>query len=154
MLVYALFNVTYGALSYPAGALSDRFGRWRIIGAGWVLYVLVYAAFGLLPLSQAWAMWPLMAMYGVYMALTDGVGKALIADCVPKAHRGAAMGIFYAVTGVTTLLASLLAGLFWDRSGAAATFLTGSGFAVLALVALIGLRMPQGLIVGIEPKSE
>ena len=154
VLVYALFNVTYGALSYPAGALSDRFGRWRIIGAGWVVYALVYAAFGLLPISQAWAMWPLMAVYGVYMALTDGVGKALIADCAPKAHRGAAMGIFYAVTGVTTLLASLLAGMVWDRSGAAATFLTGAGFAVVALVALVGLRMVQGPTLGMEQRGE
>lgn len=136
VLVYALFNVTYAALSYPAGALSDRLGRWRIIALGWVIYAGVYAGFALLPAAHAWGMWPLMALYGVHMALTDGVGKALIADHAPKERRGAAMGIFYAVTGLTTLVASVLAGFAWDRSGPAAAFLIGAGLAALSLVAL------------------
>jgi MFS family permease len=136
VMVYALFNVTYAALSYPAGALSDKLGRWRIIAVGWVIYAVVYAGFALLPAAHAWGMWPLMALYGIYMALTDGVGKALISDHSPKESRGAAMGIFYALTGLTTLVASLIAGLAWDRSGPTAAFLIGSGFAVVALVAL------------------
>jgi MFS family permease len=135
-MVYALFNVTYASLSYPAGALSDKLGRWRIIAVGWAIYAVVYAGFALLPAAHAWGVWPLMALYGIYMALTDGVGKALIADHAPKERRGAAMGIFYALTGLTTLVASLIAGLAWDRSGPTAAFLIGSGFAVVALVAL------------------
>jgi len=136
VLVYALYNLTYSAISYPAGALSDRFGRWRIIAAGWTIYAVVYIGFALLPASMSWGMWPLMALYGVYMALTDGVGKALIADHAPKERRGEAMGVYYALTGVTTLGASLVAGALWDRTGPAAPFLVGAGFAVLALLAL------------------
>lgn len=141
VMVYALYNVTYAALSYPAGALSDRRGRWRIIALGWVIYAVVYAGFALLPAAHAWGMWPLMAVYGVSMALTDGAGKALIADHSPKERRGAAMGIFYALTGLTTLVASLIAGLLWDRSGPAAAFLIGSGFATAALVVLAVVRL-------------
>ena len=136
VLAYALFNVTYAGLAYPIGVLSDRLGRWRIIAAGWAIYAGVYAALALLPKSQAWGLWPLMAVYGVYMALTDGVGKALIADHAPQESRGAAMGIFYALTGLTTLAASLLAGVVWDRVGSEAALLLGAGFAILALVAL------------------
>jgi MFS family permease len=136
VLAYALYNVTYAALSYPAGVVSDRLGRWGVIGVGWVVYAAVYAGFAFLPPSLAWGVWPLMAVYGVYMALTDGVGKALIADHTPRERRGAAMGLFYAATGVTTLGASLLAGELWDHAGAAAALAAGSGFAVLALVAL------------------
>ena len=136
VLAYALFNVTYAGLSYPVGVLSDRVGRWRIIAVGWAIYAVVYAALALLPKSQAWGLWPLMAVYGVYMALTDGVGKALIADHAPQESRGAAMGIFYALTGLTTLGASLLAGVVWDRVGPEAALLMGAGFAILALVAL------------------
>ena len=136
VLAYALFNVTYAGLSYPIGVLSDRVGRWRIIAVGWAIYAVVYAALALLPQSQAWGLWPLMAVYGVYMALTDGVGKALIADHAPRESRGAAMGIFYATTGLTTLGASLLAGIVWDRVGPAAALLLGAGFAIVALVAL------------------
>lgn len=136
VLAYALFNVTYAGLSYPIGVLSDRMGRWRIIAIGWAIYAVVYAALAWLPKSQAWGLWPLMAVYGVYMALTDGVGKALIADHAPRESRGAAMGIFYALTGLTTLGASLLAGVVWDQFGPEAALLMGAGFAVLALVAL------------------
>ena len=136
VLAYALFNVTYAGLAYPIGVLSDRLGRWRIIAVGWAIYAGVYAALALLPKSQAWGLWPLMAVYGVYMALTDGVGKALIADHAPQESRGAAMGLFYATTGLTTLGASLLAGVVWDRVGSEAALLLGAGFAILALLAL------------------
>lgn len=140
VMVYALFNVTYASLSYPAGALSDKLGRWRIIAVGWAIYAVVYAGFALLPAAHAWGVWPLMALYGIYMALTDGVGKALIADHAPKERRGAAMGIFYALTGSTTLIASLIAGQLWDRFGPTAAFLIGAGFAVVALVTLAFVR--------------
>jgi MFS family permease len=136
VMVYAVFNITYAAVSYPAGVLSDRIGRWGIIAIGWAIYAGVYLGFALLPASQAWGLWPLMAVYGVYMGLTDGVGKALIADHAPSERRGAAMGIFYAATGATTLVASLLVGVVWDGSGAPAAFLIGAGFALLALIAL------------------
>lgn len=140
VLAYALFNVTYAALSYPIGVFSDRWGRWRIIAVGWAIYAGVYLLFAWLPKSQAWALWPLMAAYGVYMALTDGVGKALIADHAPKEARGAAMGMFYALTGFTTLVASLLAGVIWDQVGPQAAFLVAAGFAILALVVLALVR--------------
>ena len=137
VLVYAVYNITYSALSYPAGVMSDALGRWRIIAVGWTIYAVVYAGFAWLPASQAWGMWPLMAVYGVYMALTDGVGKALIADYAPKESRGAAMGLFYALTGLTTFGASLLAGFVWDRWGSAAALML---VAILALLALSLIR--------------
>ena len=136
VLVYAVYNITYSALSYPAGVLSDKLGRWNVIAVGWVIYVFCYIGFAVLPASGAWGMWPLMATYGVYMAFTDGVGKALIADYAPRESRGAAMGLFYALTGLTTLGASLLAGAVWDRSGSTLALLIGAGCAILALGAL------------------
>ncbi len=137
VLVYAIYNITYAALSYPVGILSDKHGRWRIMGIGWTIYAVVYAGFALLPDSQPWGMWPLMAVYGIYMALTDGIGKALIADHTPQKTRGAAMGLFYAVTGLTTFGASLLAGIVWDHSGPQAAFMVGAPFATLSLLALL-----------------
>lgn len=143
VLVYALYNLTYALLSYPAGMLSDRLGRWRVIALGWALYVGVYAGFALLSPSSAWGLWPLMALYGFYMALTDGVGKALIADHAPRERRGAALGVFYSLTGLTALAASLVAGIVWDQVGSAAAFLVGAGFAAAALVALGVLRLAR-----------
>ncbi len=101
VMVYAFYNLFYSVLSYPAGALSDRMGRWRILAVGWIIYAFVYVGFALLAPSHAWGMWPLMGLYGVYMALTEGVGKALIVDHAPAELRGTAMGIFYGLTGFT-----------------------------------------------------
>jgi MFS family permease len=84
-----------------------------------------------------------MAVYGVSTALTDGVGKALIADHAPRQRHATAQGLFASITGVTTLFASLIAGIAWDRLGPATAFLIGSGFAVAALVALGLLRAFQ-----------
>lgn len=136
VLAYAAFNVTYAAISYPIGALSDRIGRWKLIASGWVVYAMVYAMFAILPVSASWGVWPLMAIYGIYMALTDGVGKALIADFAPKDARGTALGLYYGLTGITTFLASLLAGLIWQWYGSKWALLAGTFFAILALIAL------------------
>ena len=137
VLAYAAFNVTYAAISYPIGALSDRIGRWKLIASGWIVYAIVYAMFAVLPASSNWGVWPLMAIYGVYMALTDGVGKALIADFAPKDARGTALGLYYGLTGITTFLASLLAGVIWQWYGSKWALLAGTFFAILALIAML-----------------
>jgi MFS family permease len=141
VLVYAACNLTYAAFSYPIGTWSDTTGRWWMIAAGWVVYAAVYMGFGWLGEGETWAIWPLMATYGLHLALTEGVGKALIADVAPPSMRGAAMGMFLAATGVATLAASLFGGWLWDRYGPAATFGFGAVSAVTGLVALALLAM-------------
>ncbi len=133
VVAYAMYNVLYAAISYPAGVLSDRFGRWKIIAVGWAIYAVVYAMFAL---ATSVTIWPAFAIYGIYMALTDGVGKALIADVAPKAHRGRAMGIYYLGTGFTTIASSVVAGVLWDRVSPSAPFWLGSITAVIALAVL------------------
>lgn len=137
VLAYALFSVVYMAVAYPAGALSDRVGRWPLILIGWILYAGVY--FGLAR-TGAVGIWPLLAIYGVYIALTDGVAKALLADLAPRQHRGLALGIFYMATAGTTLASSVVAGILWDRVGAAATFHAGALAAAFAVLLTIVLR--------------
>ncbi|MFN9508180.1 MAG: hypothetical protein ACK6AO_04145 [Planctomycetota bacterium] len=77
-----------------------------------------------------------MSVYGLYMALTEGVGKALIAQYAPSAYRGTAMGVFHAITGITTFAASLLAGWLWQVYGSGVALSAGAVFAGLALVVL------------------
>lgn len=140
VLLYAFYNVLYASLSYPIGLLSDRLGRWGIMAVGWGIYAVAYAGFAMLPQAHAWGMWPLMGLYGAYMALTEGVGKALIADHAPCDRRGGAMGLYYGMTGLTALIASALAGILWDRGGSAPALWLGSGMALLALAALLVVR--------------
>lgn len=139
---YALYNVTYALLSRPMGVLSDRLGRWRVLGAGWLVYAGVYVGFALL---GPHAVWPLFAVYGVYMGFTGGVGKALVADHAPPGSRGTALGFFYLTMGFATLVSSVVAGILWDQIGPAAPFWFGATCA-LAAAALIPLTRPRAMV--------
>jgi MFS family permease len=139
VLAYALYNLTYTVFSYPAGIVSDRIGRWRVMALGWTVYAVVYAGFAYTGSS---GVWPLLALYGVSTALTDGVGKALIADHAPREKRGTALGLYFMASGLVTLLASLVAGLVWDTLGPSVTFGLGSVTALLA-VALVPVLKPR-----------
>jgi MFS family permease len=141
VLLYAMFSLVYTVVSYPAGVISDRFGRWRVIAVGWVLYAFVYLG---LAKAGTVTIWPLLAVYGAYIALTDGVGKALLADHVPRERRGFAIGLFYMATGATTLISSVLAGMLWDRVGPAAPFWFGGVTAAGAVVLLLVMRPWRG----------
>jgi len=112
ILAYTMYNVIYAACSQPLGRLSDRIGRKPLLIAGWAIYAAVYAGFALF--RAAWAPWILLAIYGVYQAMTDGVTGALISDIVPDEKRAGAIGLYYAVTGVGQLTASLAAGVVYN----------------------------------------
>lgn len=128
---YALYNIVYALISYPAGDLSDKIGRWWVLGAGWLIYAVVYAGMGT---AKGALLWVLFAIYGVYIGLTDGVSKALVGDFSPKTAKGTAMGLYYMVTGFATLAASGLMGIIWSAYGARTAFLTEAGLAAFAVL--------------------
>jgi len=136
ILAYALYNFVYAAVSLPAGIRADRIGRGRVFGTGLVVFALVYAGFGLIHHGSRELVWPLMAVYGVYMALTDGVGRALALDFVPSEARGRALGVTQAVTGASVLVAGVTAGLLWDHVSPSTPFLVGAVLAGGAAVLL------------------
>jgi len=136
ILAYALYNLVYAAVSLPAGIRADRIGRSRVFGAGLFVFAGVYAGFGMLHHSSRAGVWPLMAVYGVYMALTDGVGRALALDYVSPELRGRALGATQAVTGASVLVAGITAGLLWDHVSPSAPFLLGAALATAAAVLL------------------
>jgi len=133
VLSYALFNLVYTLCSYPAGVLSDRIGYRRTLSLGWGVYALCYMGFAL---TSAAGIWALMALYGVYAALTEGVAKALIAELAPPGRRGAALGIFNMSVGLAMLAASVIAGVLWDHISHSAPFWFGAGVSVMAMLAM------------------
>ena len=136
VLAYALYNVVYSGLSWPLGALSDRVPRTVVLAGGLVVFALVYLGFALGP--PTWAVWPLFAVYGVYVAATEGVARAWISDRMGTSLAGTAYGVFSATTGAALLVASLAAGLLWTHVSPAAPFVVGAIGAGAAL-ALLGL---------------
>jgi len=135
------FNAVYTVLAGPAGALSDKIGRRKLIVFGWMAYGLIYLGFALS--STGTAVWLFFGLYGVYYALFEGASKAYIADLMPAEKRGTAYGLYSAAVGLTAFPASLIAGLLWQGLGAwkgygpAAPFLFGGFLALLAALLMI-----------------
>ena len=137
VLAYVCYNLVYAAFSLPAGMLSDRIPRLWILVAGYLVFAAVYGGFAFA--GSSIAVWPLFAMYGSYMAMTDGVSKALVGDLVGPSARSSAMGLFQGVSGLAALIASVVAGILWDSVSVRAPFVLGASCAILAALALMAL---------------
>jgi MFS family permease len=135
-LVWCGHTVVRMAAALPAGILADRFGKKRMVVAGWTVYAVVYAGLGLTD-SLPWAL-GLLALYGLYWSLAESVLRAIVADLVPAELRGTAYGMYYFVVGVTILPANLAFGAVWDEWGPAPAFLGSAALAVLAALLLAG----------------
>jgi MFS family permease len=137
ILAYTLYNAIASLASMPAGAASDRFGRRNVLIVGFGVYAVSYFGFG--AAGAGWLMWPLFALYGLFPALTDGVGKALAVDTAGQAGRATAIGIYSMVMGLTQIIASYIGGMLWDRIDSSATFYFGAALAVAAILLLVTL---------------
>ena len=128
-------NLVYTLVSGPAGALSDRVGRQRVIVTGWLLYGVIYL--GLAMARTGWQVWALATLYGAYYGMAEGTGKALVADLVQPERRGTAYGVYNAAVGLTAFPASLIAGVLWQGVGAWTGFGPGAPFLFGATMALL-----------------
>ena len=137
ILAYTFYNAIASLASMPAGAASDRFGRRNVLIIGFGIYAISYTGFG--AAGAGWLVWPLFALYGLFPALTDGVGKAMAVDSAGTAGRATAIGIYSMVMGVTQIAASYIGGMLWDRVDSRATFYFGAALAGLAALLLIAL---------------
>jgi MFS family permease len=133
-LIIAAFNLVSALAAIPAGKLSDRIGRRKAITIGWAIYAVTYMGFALV--KAPWMVWGLYMLYGLYYAFTEGSGKAMVAELVPEANRGAAFGLYNASIGVMALPASLIAGALWQRVSSVAPFAFGAIVALIAFFAL------------------
>lgn len=135
------FNFIYSLISTPAGALSDKIGRRKIIIGGWLVYAAIYLGFGLA--QNGLQVWLLYIAYGFYYGMAYGTSKALVADLVPEALRGTAYGTYNGVLGILDLPASVIAGILWQGVGswpgfgAAAPFYFGAGTALVAVILML-----------------
>ena len=138
LLMILAFNATNALISFPAGALSDRFGRKAPIALAWVIYGVAYIGFAVATSAGlAAALW---ILYGAYYGINDAVGKALIADVAPTHLRGTSFGILNFAVAIAVLPASLVAGLLWDGISPAAPFVFGGACAFVAVVVLALVR--------------
>jgi MFS family permease len=141
LAMLATFNLIYALVSTPAGSLSDRVGRRKVIVGGWLAYATIYLGFAMS--GKGWQVWVLYALYGVYYGLAYGTSKALVADLVPAELRGTAYGTYNATLGLLDFPASLIAGLLWQTVGPSAPFFFGAAMALVAALLMMLWKAPQ-----------
>jgi MFS family permease len=141
ILLYLIFNVSASVLAIPAGRLSDRFGRSRILVPGYLIYGLVYLGFSLLSSKPAIVL--LFTAYGAYNAFISGAERAFIAENSPKGLRGTVLGLYGMLQGIGLLLSSVIAGLMWDHINSDAPFLFG-GILGITSAAMIQIIIGRG----------
>jgi MFS family permease len=137
ILIYAAFNLVAALISYPAGALSDRWGRRNLLFLALAIFFMVYLGFAMVRSVAVIAV--LFALYGLYQGIFRAVGKALASDLVAPHLRASGVGWYSTTVGLLQLVASLAAGLLWDRIGHAAVFYFGALTAVVGGIALLAL---------------
>jgi MFS family permease len=135
--VLVIMNAAYALSAYPAGWLSDRVNRWGVFAVGAALLIAadLVLAFG----ASVAAVGLGVALWGLHMGFTQGLLAALVADTASATQRGTAFGVFNLVTGLALLVASVLAGVLWDRGSPALTFLTGAALTAVAGVVAFAL---------------
>jgi MFS family permease len=141
ILIYAAFNLVAALISYPAGFLSDRWGRKNILLASFAIFFVAYLGFALT--GNVILIAALFAFYGLYQGIFRAVGKALATDFVPEHLRASGVGWYNTTVGLLGLVASIAAGLLWDHVGHGAVFLFGAAFAVVGGVALVAMIPAQ-----------
>lgn len=134
-LVYLITNLVSVVAAIPAGSLSDRIGKEKLLIAGFLIYTVVYLFFGMN--VDKIALFILFALYGLYSAATDGVQKAFVADMTDRNKKGTALGIYNALLGITLLPASIIAGVLYDRVNSSVPFRFGAAMSALAAVLMI-----------------
>ena len=141
LLMLAVFNLVYTLVSTPAGMISDKIGRKKLIIGGWTMYALIYLGFALA--QNVTHIWLLYVAYGLYYGMAYGTAKAMLSDLVPAELRGTAFGTYNAVLGILDFPASLIAGLLWSGAGKwqgfgpSAPFFFGAGLATIAIVMML-----------------
>jgi MFS family permease len=137
ILIYAGFNLVAALISYPAGSLSDRWGRRNILLLSFVIFFIAYLGFARTRSVVAIAI--LFIFYGLFQGIFRSVGKAFASDFVPEHLRASGVGWYSTTVGLLGLVASVVAGLLWDRIGHAAVFYYGAVFAVVGSIGLLVL---------------
>jgi MFS family permease len=139
-LAWATISAIAMIFGTPLSALSDRFGRTRSIAAGWLAYGLFYLCLGFLSPGNPVLLFGLFAFYGLFLAATEGVEKALVADLAPSAMLGTAYGWFNLASGIVLLPASIVFGWLYETAGATVAFEFSAGCALVSIILLMRVK--------------
>jgi len=134
-ILYLVYNIFYAFSAYPAGKISDHFGRNRVLCAGFLLFAITSLGFGFFANDST--LWLLFAMYGVFIGLTDGVARAVVADLSTEKDAGTAFGVYHMIVGLTIFPTNVTGGLLWKYINPTAPFVYAAVLALCAAGAIL-----------------
>jgi len=137
-VILVAMNIVYALSAWPAGAFSDRVGRFGLLTGGFAILIIADLVLAFAPNVAAVVLGA--ALWGLHMGLTQGILASLVADTAPPDLRGTAFGMFNLAAGIATVAASVIAGALWDAVGPQVTFIAGAAFTALALAVVPLLR--------------
>lgn len=136
-VVYLVYNIFYASFSIPAGKMSDKIGRINVLAVGFLLFGV--SALGFAFIANPITIWILFALYGLFMAVTDGVSRAHVSDIVEEDKRGSALGVYHSLIGITVLPANLIGGFLWNSINVYAPFVYAAVVSIIAFILLMVL---------------
>ena len=145
-MVMVVMNIVYALAAYPAGILSDKMPRKTLLSIGVVFLIAADLVLGFS--TNLWTLALGVSLWGLHMAFSQGLLAAMVTDTTPAEIRGTAYGVFNFVSGIAMLLASVIAGVLWDKFGASVTFFTGAGLTTLALIGITFFHIKNKKVVG------
>lgn len=140
-LLWAAVSAVAALFAVPLASLSDRVGRVRLLVAGYLAYAVFYIGMAQFA-APGWRLYALFGLYGIFMAATEGVERALLADLAPPEQRGTAFGWLNLTMGAMLLPASLLFGWLWEAISVQLAFGFSAACAVLAALLLTAWVRP------------
>jgi MFS family permease len=146
-LVWAAGSLAKMLIALPAGIVADRFGRVRVLLAGWTLRVVALLLLAGLTAPAAWQVWLLFMGYAATLAVTEPAERSLIGDHADAHERGTAYGLYHLASGLLVLPGAVIFGALWQVAGSGVAFataavVTAAAAAVMAAIAIASARSP------------
>jgi MFS family permease len=138
IIAYILYNIVYAASSYPMGIVADKLGKKKVFLFGLLLFVLVYGGFVFT--SSPVIVYGLFFVYGIYAAATEGIAKAWITNMAHEQNTATAIGFYTSMESVSSLMASLIAGILWSNAGSGYVFLFSAVMAIVVMLYLMKIK--------------
>ena len=135
-IVYAVVNVAHTAIAIPAGALSDRIGKERVLVMGYAVFLATTALLAL-NLTGAPSAYAIAAVFGLYVGIVETVQRALIPGYSTQELRGTAYGIYYLVVGTAFFAANSITGTLWQLHGASIASLYSLATSTIAIIGML-----------------
>lgn len=115
-LIFALINIAHVGIAIPAGLISDRIGREKMMFIGYSIFLIVTLTISL-GLNNYLAVLFTALLFGLYQGIVNTITRALIPKYVQSNLVGTAYGMYYLVAGFSFLIANIIVGLLWNSLG-------------------------------------